>query len=111
MTLGLTNSQHCEGGRSKKDQGDHQVVRNVIAFSISSMGILAGGQGTPRVSDAKLVLSMRTERWENPEVQPELLAQAEAPSLGERGVFRKHSITSKGLDCGRCGGNYKKGAL
>ena len=56
------------------------------------MGILAVGQGTPRVSDAKLVLSMRTERREKPEVQPELLAQAEALSLEVRGVFRKHSI-------------------
>ena len=111
MTLGLTNSQCCERGRCRKHQGDHQGVRNVKAFSISSMGILAVGQGTPRVSDAKLVLSMRTERREKPEVQPELLAQAEALSLEVRGVFRKHSITSKGPDCGRYGGNYKKGAL
>lgn len=56
MTLGLTSTQRCEGGRCRKEQGDHQVVRNVIAFSISSTGILAGGQGTPEVSDAKLVL-------------------------------------------------------
>ena len=57
------------------------------------------GAGTPRVSDAKLVLSMRTEGQENPEVQPELLAQAETPSVEERAGIQKaqHHLQGTGL--------------